>query len=76
MELPKLEEAVFKFTQEGNCMNSDNIEEIEIKCLSDMGIDNAEGCFYVIKTEAWSIDSVEDLQELFDRIHKSLFPQK
>ena len=27
-------------------------------------------CFFVLKTEKWSIDSVEDLEKLFDRIRK------
>ena len=69
-----LEEASFKFSQETNCLNNqDDFETLEIKCLSDVGIDRAEGCFYVLKTEGWSIDSLEELQKLFDRISKSLF---
>jgi len=78
MEKPLLEEAKFEFSQEGNCMShKDDAEFLEIKCLSDLGIDRTEGkCFYVLKTESWSIDSVAELQELFDRIHKSLFPKQ
>jgi len=78
MEKPLLEEAKFEFSQEGNCMShQDDAEFLEIKCLSDLGIDRTEGkCFYVLKTESWSIDSVAELQELFDRIHKSLFPKQ
>lgn len=74
---PVLEEAKFEFSQEGNCMSrgEDDIETIEIKCLSDLGIDRAKACFYVIKTEGWSIDNLKELQELFDRIQKSLFPK-
>ena len=37
-----------------------------------LGLDRDAGCFYVLKTEAWSIDSVDDLQKLFDRIQKSI----
>lgn len=74
---PQLDEAYFKFTQEANCMDEfDNIEQLEIKCLSDIGIDGSGGCFYVIKTEGWSIESAEELDELFDRIKKSIFPNK
>ena len=75
-ELPKpmLDEAMFKFTQEGNCMDSNyNIEVLEIKCQADIGIDGQGSCFYVLKTESWSIDSLKELEELFDRIRKSLF---
>lgn len=74
MEKPQMEEAVFHFSQEGNCMSyKDAVEFLEIKCQSDLGIDRNDGkCFYVLKTEGWSIDSVEELQELFNRITKSL----
>ena len=75
MTKPKLEEAIFNFSQEGSCMKrTDEYEFLQIKCLSDLGIDNSEGkCFYELKTEGWSIDSIDELQELFDRISKSLF---
>lgn len=75
---PKLEEATFHFSQEGSCMKrTDEAEFLEIKCIADVGIDRAEGkCFYELKTESWSIDSVDELQELFDRIQRSLLPNK
>jgi len=74
-EKPLLEEATFNFSQEANCMSeNDGAEFLEIKCLSDLGIDNAERCFYVLKTEGWSIDNAEDLKLLFDRIQKTLYP--
>ena len=74
MEKPRLEECTFEFSQEGNCMShKDDAEFLEIKCLSDIGIDRTDGkCFYVLKTESWSIDSIEELKELFDRIEKTL----
>ena len=72
-----LEEATFSFSQDGNCISdNDNAEFLEIKCVSDMGIDRSEGCFYILKTEGWSIDNLGELQALFDRIHKSLFPKQ
>jgi hypothetical protein len=74
---PLLEEATFEFSQEGNYVtHKDNAEFIEIKCISDLGIDRDKGCFYVLKTESWSIDNVQELQDLFDRISKTLFPNK
>lgn len=78
MEKPLLEECTFEFSQEGNCMShKDDAEFLEIKCLSDLGIDRTDGkCFYVLKTESWSIDSIDELQELFDRISKTLFHKK
>ncbi len=77
MDKPLLEEAKFEFSQESNCMSeNDGAEFLEIQCLSDLGIDRTEGkCFYVLKTEGWSIDNVGELQELFDRIQKTLFPK-
>jgi len=73
MERAQLDEASFVFSQEGNCMDSKNeIEILEIKCMNDLGIDQTERCFYVLKTESWSIDSLDELQELIDRIKKSL----
>ena len=74
MDKPLLEEATFNFSQEANCMSeNDGAEFLEIKCLSDLGIDRTDGkCFYVLKTESWSIDSIEELKELFDRIEKTL----
>jgi hypothetical protein len=76
MNKPQLEEATFHFSQEGSCMKrSDEVEFLEIKCLADIGIDRLDGkCFYELKTEGWSIDSVDELQELFDRINKAIKP--
>ena len=66
---PLLEEATFKFSQDGNCVDGGD-EFLEIRCESSLGIDRDKGCFYILKTEQWAIDSADDLQELFDRIKK------
>jgi hypothetical protein len=67
---PKLESATFKFYQESNCVDGGDVEELEIRCESSLGIDNDEGCFYILKTDGWTIESVDELQKLFDRIEK------
>ncbi len=68
---PKLIKCSFTFDQEGNCNGTTGeIETLLIECESSLGIDNDEGCFYVLKTDGWSIDNVNELQELFDRINK------
>lgn len=67
-----LESASFEFSQEGNCVDKEDYETITIECKSDLGIDNTEGCFYVIRTEQWSLDSIDDLQKLFERISKAI----
>jgi hypothetical protein len=42
---------------------------LEIRCESSLGIDRGGGdCFYVLKTEQWALDSIDDLKKLFDRI--------
>ena len=72
MEKPKLEKCVFEFSQEGNTNGTTSeYEDLTISCESSLGIDHEGGCFYVLKSESgWSIDSVNELQELFDRIKK------
>jgi len=66
---PLLEEATFKFSQDGNCVDGGD-EFLEIRCDSSLGIDRDESCFFILKTEQWSVDSTEELQALFDRIKK------
>jgi DNA polymerase III gamma/tau subunit len=77
MSKPQLDRATFEFSQEANCVSkNDGCETLTIECESSLGIDNDGGCFYVLKTDAWSIDSVQDLQELFDRIQKTITQNK
>lgn len=68
---PQLENCSFTFTQEGNCNGTTNEHEVlTIECESSLGIDNDRGCYYVLKTETgWSIDNINDLQDLLDRIN-------
>jgi hypothetical protein len=73
-QVVKLEKCSFTFNQEGNTNGTtDEFEELVVECESGLGIDNDEGCYYVLKTSTgWSIDSVKDLQCLFDRINKAI----
>ncbi len=64
-----LEEASFKFSQDANCL-SNEYESLEIEAQSSLGIDRDNDCFFVLKTEKWSVDGVEDLEKLFNRIRK------
>ena len=73
---PKLEKATFKFSQEANCVSKDELETLTIECESSLGIDADGGCFYILKTEGWAIDSIQELQDLFDRISKILKEDK
>lgn len=66
-----LEEASFRFSQDANCLSDDDeYEFLEIEAKSSLGIDRDEGCFFILKTDKWSIDGVEDLEKLFNRIKK------
>lgn len=69
MEEIILESASFQFSQEGNCLDGD-IEFLEINCQASLGIDREDNCFYTLKTEKWSIESIDDLKDLFERISK------
>ena len=71
MNKPQLEKCSFQFSQESNVNGSTyDMELLDISCESSLGIDNDGECFYVLKTEGWSIDDLSDLQELIDRISK------
>ena len=66
-----LEEATFRFSQDANCLDDqDEYEFLEIKAQSSLGIDRDCDCFFTLSTQKWSIDSVENLEKLFNRIKK------
>ena len=66
-----LEKATLKFSQDANCLSDqDDFETLIIEAQSSLGIDRDEDCFFVLKTKKWSMDGVEDLEKLFDRIRK------
>ena len=67
---PALTKAVFTFYQEGNCMDGGD-EELEIRCESST-LRLGEDCFFVLKTEQWAFDSVEELEELVSKIKQSI----
>jgi hypothetical protein len=62
--------ASFEFIQDGNSDGTtSDIEDLTINCES---ID-ATGCYYVLSTTTgWSIDGPEEIQNLIERINKSI----
>ena len=77
MNKPLLEKCSFQFSQESNVNGSSgDMELLDIDCESSLGIDNDGDCFYILKTEGWSIDDLSDLQELLDRISKVIQPSE
>lgn len=69
----ELYEAKFTFMQDANCMKSDNEnEEIEIYVKNDMGDIDEGQFFFVVKTDEWSFDSVEEFVGLMSKVQKSV----
>lgn len=55
-----------EFTQEGNCVDSGDLESINV-CVKDGGA----GKFFVINTEKWSVDNPEEFLGLLKRVEKA-----
>lgn len=68
---PELYSIQATFTQEGSCIDG-GFEEIIIQLRSDLGLDCTGDGFFTIKTESWSVDSIQDLEELFNRLKKTI----
>jgi len=70
----KLEKVTFEFTQEENCASNDmgGIELLTVECTSDLGISNTDGAFFVLKTEQWAINDIDELKLLFDKIEQAI----
>lgn len=74
MEKINLDKITFEFTQEEHCMSNDmgGVESLTIECMSDFGISDSDGGFFVLKTEQWAIDGIDDLKQLFDKIEQAI----
>jgi hypothetical protein len=71
-----LEKATYEFSQDGNCLGPvDAYEFLTIEAVSSLGLDRdgKNNNFFILRTKGWSIDSPEQLEELFNRISKNLF---
>lgn len=70
----KLDKVTFEFTQEEHCMSNEmgGVESLTIECMSDMGITDGDGCFFVLKTEQWAVNDVNELKQLFDKIEQAI----
>jgi hypothetical protein len=67
MENISLFKASFEFIQDGN--SNETTEDIESLIIECEDID-ALGCYYVLKTNGWSIDKPEEIKSLIERINK------
>ena len=57
----------FQFEQEGNCIDGGE-EQLTIEMKCDGLKLTQENAFYVIKTEQWSFDSIDELKSIIDRV--------
>lgn len=69
-EKPQLEKAVLTFYQ------SDEAAAGAYQVLTIASDDAGGGKYFVISTERWSIDSLEDFTALFDRMRASFTAQE
>ena len=69
-----LEDMVFTFSQEANCVDGtdDDSEELIVEAKSSLGIDNDGGAFYVMRTEQWAFDDVDELITMLRRVEAAL----
>jgi hypothetical protein len=69
---PELYSCEFTFVKKGNSNGTTGeTESLTVSCESSLGIDEEEGCFFVLRSDCgWSINDVSELQEIIDRITK------
>jgi hypothetical protein len=68
----KLETVTFTFTQEANCYDGGEFEELIIEAKSSLGIDNDGGAFYVIKTKQWAVEGIEEFRDVLKRVENAI----
>jgi hypothetical protein len=73
MEGIKLDKVTFEFIQDEHCMSNDRsgVESITIECMSDLGISD-DGGFFVLKTEQWAIDEIDDIAKLLMKVKQAI----
>jgi hypothetical protein len=74
MEEVKLNKVTFEFTQDEHCMSNEmgGVESLTIECMSDFGISDDGGGFFVLKTEQWAIDGTEDIVKLILKVKQAI----
>lgn len=70
----KLNKVTFEFTQDEHCMSTEmgGMESLTVECMSDMGISDDGGGFFVLKTEQWAIDGTEDIVKLLMEVKQAI----
>jgi hypothetical protein len=69
---PSLDTMTFRFEQEENCIDGGEGETLIVEAKSSLGIDGDGGAFYVLKTEQWAINEIDDLIVMLKRVEAAL----
>jgi hypothetical protein len=69
---PSLDTMTFKFEQDENCVDGGEGETLTVEAKSSLGIDGDGGAFYVLKTEQWAINDIDDLIVMLKRVEAAL----
>jgi len=70
----ELDTVTFTFTQETNCVDGpiNYIETLTVEVKSSLGIDGDGGAFYVLRTEQWAVDGVDEIHEIIKRCERAI----
>lgn len=63
-----VDKVTFEFSQKAHCMSNDEYEEIQIEIQNDLGRCEDGEFFFVIKTEQFSLNNIDELKDLFHKI--------
>jgi hypothetical protein len=69
---PNLDHITFSFSQEPNCVDGGEVETLEVRVESSLGVDYDEGGFFVIKTEQWAFDDITEFSEMMQRVQNAV----
>jgi hypothetical protein len=70
---PSLDTMTFKFEQDSNCVDGGGIGEmLTVEAKSSLGIDGDGGAFYVLRTEQWAINDIDDMIETLKRVKQAV----
>jgi hypothetical protein len=69
---PSLDTMVFKFEQEENCVDGGDGETLTVEAKSSLGIDGDGGAFYVMRTEQWAFNDIDELITMLKRVEAAL----
>jgi len=70
----ELDTVTFTFTQETNCVDGpiNYIETLTVEAKSSLGIEGDGGAFFVLRTEQWAVDRVDEIHEIIKRCEKAI----